>query len=187
LAHCTSPGWWWMKSVEQCVECLAGETELLGENLHPVLHCPPQIPRDLTQAWTQAATVGSRWLTAWAMTWPTLGSYTDVESFTILLNLSFGIKLSSLILCFMIYADEEMSLVSWRILKYPTDVCVRVSKNKAQLLQLNSYTSVLRTEWNVYYNIFLCKLFVFYKGQNSIEKMVTITLPYLSHHHGIFL
>jgi hypothetical protein len=32
--------------------------------------CPPQIPHDLTWAWTQAATVGSRRLTAQAMAWP---------------------------------------------------------------------------------------------------------------------
>jgi hypothetical protein len=34
LAYCTRPGWWWlMMSVEQSVECLAEETEVLGENL----------------------------------------------------------------------------------------------------------------------------------------------------------
>jgi hypothetical protein len=33
----------------------------------PVLLCQPQIPHDLTRARTQAATVGSRWLTAWAI------------------------------------------------------------------------------------------------------------------------
>jgi hypothetical protein len=35
LAYCTSPGELWMMtmSVEQSVECLAGETEVLGENL----------------------------------------------------------------------------------------------------------------------------------------------------------
>jgi hypothetical protein len=32
----------------------------------PVSLCPPQIPHDLT--W--AATVGSQWLTTWAMAWP---------------------------------------------------------------------------------------------------------------------
>jgi hypothetical protein len=36
-----------MMSVEPSVECLAGETEVLGENL---LLCPPQIPYDLTLA-----------------------------------------------------------------------------------------------------------------------------------------
>jgi hypothetical protein len=35
LAYSTSPGWWMMMSVEQSVEWkLAGETEVLGENLH---------------------------------------------------------------------------------------------------------------------------------------------------------
>jgi hypothetical protein len=33
LAYCTSPGWWMVMSVEQSVECLAKETEILGENL----------------------------------------------------------------------------------------------------------------------------------------------------------
>jgi hypothetical protein len=48
---------------------LAEESEVLGENL-PL--CPPQIPLDQTQAQTQAATVGSQWLTAWAMARPKL-------------------------------------------------------------------------------------------------------------------
>jgi hypothetical protein len=35
LAYWTSPGWWMMDDddVEQSVECSAGETEVLGENL----------------------------------------------------------------------------------------------------------------------------------------------------------
>jgi hypothetical protein len=46
-----------MMIVEQSVECeLAGETEVIGENL-PL--CPPQIPHALTRARTQAAAVGS--------------------------------------------------------------------------------------------------------------------------------
>jgi hypothetical protein len=32
--------------------------------------CPPQIPHDLTWAWTRATAVGSRRLTAWAMSRP---------------------------------------------------------------------------------------------------------------------
>jgi hypothetical protein len=36
----------------------------------PVPLCPPQIPHDLTWDRTQAATVGSWRLTAWAMAWP---------------------------------------------------------------------------------------------------------------------
>jgi hypothetical protein len=35
LAYCTSPEWWMMMSVEQSVEWMAGETEVLGENLPP--------------------------------------------------------------------------------------------------------------------------------------------------------
>jgi hypothetical protein len=42
---------------------LAGETEVVGENL-------PQIPHDLTWAWTRDAAVGSRQLTASAMERP---------------------------------------------------------------------------------------------------------------------
>jgi hypothetical protein len=38
----------------------------------PMPVCPPQIPHDLTWDRTQAATVGSQWLTAWAIAW--LGS-----------------------------------------------------------------------------------------------------------------
>jgi hypothetical protein len=57
--------------VEQLVEWrLAAETEVLGENLPPAPLCPPQIPHDQTQARTQAAVVGSQWLTAWAMVQP---------------------------------------------------------------------------------------------------------------------
>jgi hypothetical protein len=38
----------------------------------PVPLCPPQIPHDLAWAWTGAATVGSRRLTAWATTRPSV-------------------------------------------------------------------------------------------------------------------
>jgi hypothetical protein len=37
----------------------------------PAPLCPPQIPHDLTRAWTLAAAVGSRRITAWAMARPT--------------------------------------------------------------------------------------------------------------------
>jgi hypothetical protein len=37
----------------------------------PVPLCPSQTPHDLTQARTQATTVGRQWLTTWAMAWPT--------------------------------------------------------------------------------------------------------------------
>jgi hypothetical protein len=44
---------------EQSVECeVAGETEVLGENLPHALR-PPQIPHNLTWARTIAAAVGS--------------------------------------------------------------------------------------------------------------------------------
>jgi hypothetical protein len=36
----------------------------------PVPLCSPQIPHDLTWAWTLAAAVGSRQLTTWAMAQP---------------------------------------------------------------------------------------------------------------------
>jgi hypothetical protein len=55
-------------SAKQSVEWeLAGETEVLGENL-PL--CPLQIPLDQTRARTRAAAVGSQRLTAWAMARP---------------------------------------------------------------------------------------------------------------------
>jgi hypothetical protein len=68
LAYCTNPGWL-MMIMEQLVEWgLAGETEVLGENLpqcHFVHH-----KSDLTWDRTRAAAVGSRRLTAWAMARP---------------------------------------------------------------------------------------------------------------------
>jgi hypothetical protein len=36
-AYCTGAGWWLTINVEQSVECLAGETEVLGENLSAAL------------------------------------------------------------------------------------------------------------------------------------------------------
>jgi hypothetical protein len=57
--------------VEQLVECrLAGETEVLGEHPPPMILCPLQIPHYLIRAWTRAAAVGSRRLTAWAIARP---------------------------------------------------------------------------------------------------------------------
>jgi hypothetical protein len=49
---------------------LAGETEVLGENLPQRHFGPSQIPHDQTRVWTRAAAVGSLRLTAWAMARP---------------------------------------------------------------------------------------------------------------------
>jgi hypothetical protein len=38
----------------------------------PVPLCPPQIPLDLTWAWTWAAMEGSQWLTTWTMARPAM-------------------------------------------------------------------------------------------------------------------
>jgi hypothetical protein len=51
---------------------LARKTEVLGEKPAPAPLYPPQIPHGLTWALTRAAAVGSRRLTAWAMTRPSL-------------------------------------------------------------------------------------------------------------------
>jgi hypothetical protein len=53
-----------MMSVEQLMKSVAGEAELLGQNLP---QGPPQIPHDLTQAQTWAVAVGRQGLTAGAM------------------------------------------------------------------------------------------------------------------------
>jgi hypothetical protein len=53
-----------MLSVVQSVGCLAGETEVLGENLPPVPLCVPQIPHDLICALSRAYALGSQRLTA---------------------------------------------------------------------------------------------------------------------------
>jgi hypothetical protein len=42
-------------SVEEYVECLAMDTDVLGQKPGPVPLCPPQIPHDLTRARTRAA------------------------------------------------------------------------------------------------------------------------------------
>jgi hypothetical protein len=57
-----------MMNVQQPREWeLAGETEVLGENL-PL--CLPQIPHDLTSVRTRAYAVESRRLTVWTMAQP---------------------------------------------------------------------------------------------------------------------
>jgi hypothetical protein len=33
MSYCTSSGLWWMMSVQDSVECLSGETDVLGDNL----------------------------------------------------------------------------------------------------------------------------------------------------------
>jgi hypothetical protein len=69
----------WMMNVEQSVEWeLAGETEILGENLpqcHFVHH-----KSHMTWPGTRAATVGSRRLTAWVMARPTSEDVAMVKS-----------------------------------------------------------------------------------------------------------
>jgi hypothetical protein len=61
--------------VVQLVEwSLAGETEVLGENL-PQYHFAHHKSHDLTRARTRAVAVGSRRLTAWAMARPNDGCY----------------------------------------------------------------------------------------------------------------
>jgi hypothetical protein len=58
---------WVIMMKEKLVEWLAGETEVLGEDLAPVPLCAPQTPASAqTQTW--AAAVGSQRLTAWATT-----------------------------------------------------------------------------------------------------------------------
>jgi hypothetical protein len=62
---------------EESVECeLAGETEVLGENL-PISLRPPQIPHDLTRIRTGATAVGSWLLATWTMARPYLSRYND--------------------------------------------------------------------------------------------------------------
>jgi hypothetical protein len=70
LAHCTSPGWWKMMSVEQSVEWLAEEIEVYGENLaqcHFVHHKPHMF-------WPAIESRPPRWcsrrLNAWATAQP---------------------------------------------------------------------------------------------------------------------
>jgi hypothetical protein len=58
------------------MECrLAGETEVLGENLPQRHFCPSQNPTWPDLFWTRAAAVGSRRLTAWAMARPPIVTY----------------------------------------------------------------------------------------------------------------
>jgi hypothetical protein len=65
LAYCTSPEWWWMMiSVEQSVEWLAGEPEVLWENLFQCRFAHQK--SHMIRAETRAAAVGSRRLPAWA-------------------------------------------------------------------------------------------------------------------------
>jgi hypothetical protein len=58
--------------VEKQMECrLAGENEILGENLPQRYFCPSQNPTWLAPGFTRAAAaVGSQRLTAWAMARP---------------------------------------------------------------------------------------------------------------------
>jgi hypothetical protein len=63
--------------MEKSVEWLAGETEVLGENLPPVPLCPPQTPH-AARTRTRAAAVGSQRLTAELRHGHSPGSYTGI-------------------------------------------------------------------------------------------------------------
>jgi hypothetical protein len=66
LAYCTSPRWWlWYN--QRNVNWQGNQ--ITWRKSSPVPLCPQQIPHDLTQVWTRAATMGSRRLTTWAMAW----------------------------------------------------------------------------------------------------------------------
>jgi hypothetical protein len=68
LAYCTSPRWQMMEIVEKLVEWrLAGETEVLGENLPQRHFVHYKSHMTLTWARTRAAALGSQRLIAWAM------------------------------------------------------------------------------------------------------------------------
>jgi hypothetical protein len=68
--------------VEQSVECLAGETDVLGEKPALVPLSLPQIPHDLTWARTRAATLEIRRLTPWATTRLSLRRFVCDAEFT---------------------------------------------------------------------------------------------------------
>jgi hypothetical protein len=63
LAHCTSPGWGMMMSVEQSMGNWS-----TWRKPGPKPLCPPQTPHHFTWARTWAAAVGSRRLATWATT-----------------------------------------------------------------------------------------------------------------------
>jgi hypothetical protein len=62
---------------------LAGETEVLGENL-PQRHFVPHKSHDQTRDRTRAAAVGSQWLTAWTMARPTFVKMVSVSWWSVL-------------------------------------------------------------------------------------------------------
>jgi hypothetical protein len=76
-------GWDWVHLVRRPLNGLLYPPRMIGEDEcgavggstqrkpAPVPLCPPQMPHYLTRARTQTAAVGSRRLTAWALTWPT--------------------------------------------------------------------------------------------------------------------
>jgi hypothetical protein len=63
IAPAQDDRWWWFWSNLQ-------RKTKYSEKTCPVPLCPPQIPHDVTRAWTGAAAVGNQRLIAWAMARP---------------------------------------------------------------------------------------------------------------------
>jgi hypothetical protein len=68
-AHCL-PSRWYMSTEHQGRMIMAGKRVELGGKPVPGTLCPPQIPHRLNWEQSQASTLRSHWLSAWAIAWP---------------------------------------------------------------------------------------------------------------------
>jgi hypothetical protein len=123
MTYCTNPKWLWMiLSVKQLVEFLAGETEVLRENLAHCHFAHRKSHLTWARACTWATTVLSWWPTAWAMT-RRCAHLTSCSTFVITVQLQLMLNhllfIVNHIICYNLTGhDQGYKLLCWRNLLF---------------------------------------------------------------------